>query len=51
MASEPTAIDKVLQAIGFTSRAEGYGLGTTGIKLTEQGAVAVNGRGRTVARR
>ena len=39
--------DKVLQAIGFQPRVEGYGLEKTGVQLTERGAIAVDGRGRT----
>ncbi|MEU6235989.1 dihydrolipoyl dehydrogenase [Kitasatospora sp. NPDC047058] len=39
--------DKVLQAIGFAPRIHGYGLENTGVKLTERGAIAVDGRGRT----
>ncbi|XVV02544.1 dihydrolipoyl dehydrogenase [Actinosynnema sp. CA-248983] len=39
--------DKVLQAIGFQPRTEGYGLENTGVQLTERGAIAVDGRGRT----
>jgi dihydrolipoamide dehydrogenase len=39
--------DKVLQAIGFQPRVEGYGLDRTGVALTERGAIAVDGRGRT----
>jgi dihydrolipoyl dehydrogenase len=39
--------DKVLQAIGFAPRVEGYGLETAGVELTERGAIAVDGRGRT----
>ena len=39
--------DKVLQAIGFAPRVEGYGLEKTGVKLTERGAVAIDGRMRT----
>ncbi|GAA2828809.1 dihydrolipoyl dehydrogenase [Kitasatospora sp. CM 4170] len=39
--------DKVLQAIGFVPRVHGYGLENTGVKLTERGAIAVDGRGRT----
>jgi dihydrolipoamide dehydrogenase len=34
--------DKVLQAIGFTPRVEGYGLENTGVELTERGAIAVD---------
>jgi dihydrolipoamide dehydrogenase len=39
--------DKVLQAIGFAPRVEGYGLESTGVRLTERGAIDVDGRGRT----
>jgi dihydrolipoamide dehydrogenase len=39
--------DKVLQAIGFSPRLEGYGLENTGVKTTERGAIAVDERGRT----
>ncbi|MEV6522670.1 dihydrolipoyl dehydrogenase [Longispora sp. NPDC051575] len=39
--------DKVLQAIGFAPRVTGYGLETTGVALTERGAIDVDGRGRT----
>ncbi|RSN12277.1 dihydrolipoyl dehydrogenase [Streptomyces sp. WAC 05977] len=39
--------DKVLQAIGFQPRVEGYGLDKTGVELTERGAIAVDARGRT----
>ncbi|WP_327048270.1 dihydrolipoyl dehydrogenase [Microbispora sp. NBC_01189] len=39
--------DKVLQAIGFQPRVEGYGLENTGVRLTERGAIAVDGRCRT----
>ncbi|MFK0190973.1 dihydrolipoyl dehydrogenase [Kitasatospora sp. NPDC090308] len=39
--------DKVLQAIGFVPRVQGYGLEATGVRLTERGAIAVDGRGRT----
>src|SRR5215212_6842030 len=39
--------DKVLQAIGFAPRLEGYGLENTGVTTTERGAIAVDGRGRT----
>jgi dihydrolipoamide dehydrogenase len=39
--------DKVLQAIGFKARVEGYGLESTGVALTDRGAIAVDGRGRT----
>ncbi len=39
--------DKVLQAIGFVPRLEGYGLENTGVKTTDRGAIAVDERGRT----
>jgi dihydrolipoamide dehydrogenase len=39
--------DKVLQAIGFAPNVKGYGLENTGVELTERGAIAVDGRGRT----
>ncbi|MEU1626409.1 dihydrolipoyl dehydrogenase [Streptomyces sp. NPDC020096] len=39
--------DKVLQAIGFQPRVTGYGLENTGVRLTERGAIAVDGRCRT----
>jgi dihydrolipoyl dehydrogenase len=39
--------DKVLQAIGFQPRVDGYGLENTGVALTERGAIAVDGRCRT----
>ena len=34
--------DKVMQAIGFTPRTEGYGLENTGVELTERGAIAID---------
>lgn len=39
--------DKVLQAIGFAPRLEGYGLENTGVATTDRGAIAVDERGRT----
>jgi dihydrolipoamide dehydrogenase len=39
--------DKVLQAIGFAPRVTGYGLESIGVRLTERGAIDVDGRGRT----
>ena len=39
--------DKVLQAIGFHPRTEGFGLENTGVALTERGAIDIDGRGRT----
>jgi len=39
--------DKVMQAIGFAPRTQGYGLEAAGVELTERGAIAIDGRGRT----
>jgi len=39
--------DKVMQAIGFQPRVDGYGLEKTGVELTDRGAIAIDGRGRT----
>jgi dihydrolipoamide dehydrogenase len=39
--------DKVMQAIGFQPRTEGYGLEKTGVKLTERGAIDINGKMQT----
>ncbi|MFC9286656.1 dihydrolipoyl dehydrogenase [Streptomyces sp. NPDC057052] len=39
--------DKVLQAIGFAPNVTGYGLENTGVRVTERGAVDVDGRCRT----
>ena len=39
--------DRVLQSIGFKPRTEGYGLENTGVKLTERGAVEINGKMQT----
>ncbi|QWC85689.1 dihydrolipoyl dehydrogenase [Nocardioidaceae bacterium] len=39
--------DKVMQAIGFAPRLEGYGLEEIGVETTERGAIAVDARGRT----
>ncbi|MDX6308027.1 MAG: dihydrolipoamide dehydrogenase [Nocardioidaceae bacterium] len=41
--------DKVLQAIGFAPRVEGYDLENTGVKLTERGAIDIDGFMRTSA--
>lgn len=41
------AADKVMQAIGFSPRVEGYGLENTGVELTDRDAIAVDGRTRT----
>jgi len=39
--------DRLLSAIGFAPRTEGYGLETTGVELTERGAIAVDDHMRT----
>ncbi|WP_127783328.1 dihydrolipoyl dehydrogenase [Rhodococcus sp. X156] len=39
--------DKVIQAIGFQPRVEGYGLDTLGVKLTERGAIEIDDYMRT----
>ncbi|MFD9703329.1 dihydrolipoyl dehydrogenase [Lentzea sp. NPDC059081] len=46
-AEEVLEADKVMQAIGFVPRVEGYGLENTGVKLTDRGAIDIDGRGRT----
>ncbi|MGW0763293.1 dihydrolipoyl dehydrogenase [Streptomyces sp. NPDC002814] len=38
---------KVLQAIGFQPRVQGYGLEKTGVKLTDRGAIDIDARCRT----
>ncbi|WP_299447098.1 dihydrolipoyl dehydrogenase [uncultured Phycicoccus sp.] len=39
--------DKLLSAIGFAPRTEGYGLESTGVELTERGAIAIDEYCRT----
>jgi dihydrolipoamide dehydrogenase len=39
--------DKVMQAIGFRPRVEGYGLERLGVELTDRGAIAIDDRMRT----
>jgi dihydrolipoamide dehydrogenase len=39
--------DKVMQAIGFAPRTEGYGLEATGVELTQRGAIAIDDYMRT----
>ncbi|NEK87305.1 dihydrolipoyl dehydrogenase [Blastococcus saxobsidens] len=39
--------DKVMQAIGFVPRTEGYGLDKLGVELTDRGAIAIDDRMRT----
>ena len=45
--SQVLEADRLLSAIGFAPRVEGYGLETAGVQLTERGAIAVDARGRT----
>ncbi len=45
--SQVLEADKVLQAIGFAPRVEGFGLEAIGVQLTDRGAIAIDGRGRT----
>jgi dihydrolipoamide dehydrogenase len=44
---ETIETDKVLQAIGFAPRLDGYGLDKTGVETTDRGAIKVDARGRT----
>ncbi len=39
--------NKVMQAIGFKPRTEGYGLEKTGVKLTDRGAIDINKKMQT----
>ena len=39
--------DRLLSAIGFAPRTQGYGLEATGVALTDRGAIAIDGRCRT----
>ncbi|WP_329459527.1 dihydrolipoyl dehydrogenase [Streptomyces sp. NBC_01497] len=39
--------DKVLQAIGFAPNVQGFGLENAGVRLTQRGAIDVDGRCRT----
>ncbi|GAB3059589.1 dihydrolipoyl dehydrogenase [Intrasporangium mesophilum] len=39
--------DRLLSAIGFAPRVDGFGLENSGVGLTERGAIAVDARGRT----
>ena len=44
---ETIETDKVLQAIGFAPRIDGFGLDKTGVETTDRGAIAIDERGRT----
>ncbi|MEV4453640.1 dihydrolipoyl dehydrogenase [Streptomyces mirabilis] len=39
--------ERVLQATGFQPRTAGYGLASAGVRLTDRGAIDVDGHGRT----
>jgi dihydrolipoamide dehydrogenase len=45
--SQTIRVDKVLQAIGFAPRTQGYGLERTGVALTDRGAIAIDDFMRT----
>ena len=45
--SQVLEADKVMQAIGFVPRTQGYGLEQTGVRLTERGAVEIDDYMRT----
>jgi dihydrolipoamide dehydrogenase len=40
-------VDKVMQALGFAPRVEGYGLDRVGVRLTDRGAIAIDDFMRT----
>lgn len=44
---EALEADKVMQAIGFQARTDGYGLENTGVQLTDRGAIAIDENMRT----
>lgn len=44
---EELKADKVMQAIGFAPNVEGFGLETTGVALTDRGAIAIDDYMRT----
>ncbi|MFJ4770411.1 dihydrolipoyl dehydrogenase [Streptomyces uncialis] len=46
-AQQVLTADKVLQAIGFQPNVTGYGLDAAGVRVTERGAIDVDGRCRT----
>ena len=46
-AQQTLEADKVLQAIGFQPRVDGYGLDKIGVQLTERGAIGIDGFCRT----
>ena len=46
-ARETLGAERVLQAIGFQARLEGYGLETLGVEINEAGGIAINERMQT----
>jgi len=45
--SQVLEADRVLQALGFQPRVEGYGLENAGVRLTDRGAIDIDARCRT----
>jgi dihydrolipoamide dehydrogenase len=45
--TEVLEADRMLAAFGFAPRVEGYGLENAGVKVSERGAIEIDGRGRT----
>ena len=45
--SETLTVDRVLVAVGFAPRVEGFGLDKTGVKLTDRGAIEIDEQMRT----
>ncbi len=45
--SQTLEADKVMQAIGFAPRSQGYGLDKVGVEMTERGAIAIDDFMRT----
>jgi dihydrolipoamide dehydrogenase len=45
--AQKLTVDKVLMAVGFAPRVEGYGLDKTGVELTDRGAIDIDDHMRT----
>ena len=45
--TQTLTVDKVLMAVGFAPRVEGFGLENTGVELTDRGAIAIDDHMRT----
>ncbi|UVE96571.1 dihydrolipoyl dehydrogenase [Dietzia sp. B32] len=45
--SQTLTVDKVLMAVGFAPRVEGFGLENTGVELTDRGAIDIDDNMRT----